>query len=224
MVHSLPGMRSPVRLSVLAVVSALVAVVAPLAPAQAASGEWVVEAEPSASADVRYFMHKRVEGHSGNWHILNVNLREDDDGVTGGLTSLRCPKGVQPDPVAGWAGCTEVAGADFVDELGLSVTYTRQLRFIHISGDIVLNDYFNGEIVQTSMDVRILASGERTRTVTRQSFTEPDPWDFKQIDVARDGVTLRGQVAWLKASPTPVTFTKPLRAYWTFTRGYADGV
>ena len=104
------------------------------------------------------------------------------------------------------------------------MTYTPQLRRLHIAGDIVLNDYLNGEIVQTSMDVRILASGERTREVTRQSFTEPDPWDSKQVDVERDGVTLRGHVAWLKATPTPVSFTRPLHAYWSFTRGYADGV
>ena len=37
-------------------------------------------------------------------------------------------------------------------------------------------------------------------------------------------MTLRGHVGWLKATPTPVTFTRPIHAYWSFTRGYADGV
>jgi hypothetical protein len=221
-------MRVLVRMPVVALVAAVAAVaavMAPLAPAQSATGEWVLEAEPSASATVRYFMHKHVDGHPGNWHILSVRVQQDDDGVTGGLISLRCPKGVQPDPVAGWADCAQVGGADFVDpDYSIAVTWSPRLRRMHITGDIVLEDYVNGVLVPSTIDLRLRADGEFTRTVTRQSFTEPDPWDYKQIDIERDGVTAHGHVGWLEASRTPVTFTRPLHVYWAYSRGYGDGV
>ncbi len=217
--------RTTVGATVVAVAALVAALVAPFAPAQAASGEWVVNSEPSASADVRYFMHKRVEGRPGNWHVLSVNVRQDDDGVTGELLSLRCPHGAAPDPVAGWADCTQVGVADFVDpDYTIAVTWSAKLKYLHIAGDIVLDDHLNGTSIPTTIDVRLRASGEYSRTVTRQSFEEPDPWDFKQIDEERGGVTARGHVGWLSFTPTPVTFTRPIHVYRTFTRGYGDGV
>lgn len=217
-------MRNRVRVSVLAVVAAVAAVMTPLAPSQAASDEWVVDAEPSASVDVRYYMHKHVAGHPGNWQVLAVRVQQDDDGVVGNLASLRCPKGEQPDPVTGLGDCVEVAGADFVDELGITVTWSPQLRRMHIVGDIILNDYTNGVLVPSTIDLRVLASGELTRTVIRQSFTEPDPWDYKTIHRERGDVTARGNVGWLRASPTPITFNDPIHVYEAYSRGYGDGV
>lgn len=35
-------------------------------------------------------------GAKGNWHVGELTIEEDDDGVTGSITDWRCPDGVQP--------------------------------------------------------------------------------------------------------------------------------
>lgn len=216
-------MRAPARVAlVAAVVSGLTAALAPVGAAPGPGSGWVVEAEPSASTDVRYFMHKRVEGHRGNWHVLSVRVQQDDDGVTGELLSLRCPTGSRPDPASGNGDFVQVGVAGFVDpDYSIAVSWSPGLSFMRITRDIVLEDYLTGEQTPTSINLHLRGSGELIRTVTRESYSDPDPWEYKQIDRERDGVTARG---WLGATPTPITFARPLHVYEAYSRGYADGV
>jgi hypothetical protein len=208
-------MRVLVRAAMSVAVVAVAAAMAPLVPAQATSGGWEFQQFPSVQIDESFFMHKHVTGHPGNWHMLQVRVQQDDDGVVGGLSDFRCPKGEDPTDNT----CTQVGGFDFVDELGLTVKWSPRLHNVRVFGDIILNDESNGARIPATMNVRLHADGKRTRTVSRGGPTDTDPTEYKQIDIERGGkVSAHGHLAWLKATPTQVTNTEPLHVYWILSR------
>jgi hypothetical protein len=215
-------MRVFVRAAICAAAVSVAAAMAPLVPAQADPAPpagWEYVNFPSVQIDESFFMHKHLKGHPGNWHQLSVRVQQDDDGVVGGLADYRCPQGEAPAPDR-HDNCTQVGGYDFVDELGLTVKWSPRLHDVRVFGDLVLEDYFhNNERTQSTMNLRLHASGHRTRTVTLGEPTDTDPTEYKTIDIQRGGkITAHGHLAWLKATPTKVTTTEPLHVYWILSR------
>ena len=113
-----------------------------------------------------------------------------------------------------------MGGYQFDDGQGLTVRWTRALHAVHISGDILLEDYFDtGALSHAKVDLRLHATGRHTRTVTSSGPTDTDPTTYKRVDVRRGRpVTAHGHVAWLKSTPAQVTNTEPLHAYWILSR------
>jgi hypothetical protein len=208
-------MRVPVRAALSATVIALAAAMAPSVPAHAADGGWEYAQEPSVQVDENFFMHQHVDGHPGNWHLLNIRIQQDDDGTTGALTDLRCPQGEKP-ASNGDDDCAVVGGAYFDDDADLTVTWAPGLRKIHVAGDIVLYDNTTDEPTASTINLRLHASGKLHRTVTKslESGTE-----YKRVELRRGGkITASGHLGWLKATKAGVTNTQPLFVYWVKSR------
>jgi len=208
-------MRFLTRAAVSAAAVAVAAATASVVPAQAAGGGWGYAQSPSLQIDESFFMHKHVKGHPGNWHLLQLSVQQDDDGVIGGIQDYRCPRGEAPAPNRD-DDCTQVGGFQFVDELGLTVKWSPRLRQVHVYGDIVLEDYFDtGDLTNTTMNVRLYAAGRFHRTVTYAAPTGTDPMEYKTVDIRRGGkITAEGHLAWLKATKAAVKDTEPLHVYW----------
>lgn len=208
-------MRVLTRAALSATVVAVAAAMATVVPAQAADGGWEYAQAPSVQVDEDFFMHQHVDGHPGNWHLLNIRVQQDDDGTMGALTDLKCPRGERP----AWTGdddCTVVGGAYFDDDAELTVTWAPGLRNIHVSGDIVLHDSATDEPTASTINLRLHASGKLHRTVSRslESGTE-----YKRVELERGGtIAATGHLGWLKATKAGVTHTQPLYVYWVKSR------
>lgn len=196
---------------------AVATAMAPMVPAHAAGG-WDVVQAPSVQIDESFFMHKHVQGHHGNWHMLSVRIQQDDDGVLGGMTDFRCPHGEAPAP-NGDDNCMVVGGAEFDDDSGLTVTYAKRLQELRVRGHIDLIDDVSGDVTPSTMNLRLYAGGKFTRTVTRTPPNSTDPNEYKTVDIQRRGpIKARGHLGWLKATRAEVKNTQPLHVYWILSR------
>ena len=103
-----------------------------------------------------------------------------------------------------------MGGYEFAGEPGLTVTWSPRMRNVTVKGTVLMDEWINGgPSIEGKVNVRLHANGPRTRTVTT------DPFDNKMIDIQRGGrITAHGRLAYLKATPTKVTTTVPLRVYW----------
>jgi hypothetical protein len=211
-------MSTLARTAVSAAAVAVAAAMAPIVPAQAAGGGWDVVQVPSVQIDESFFMHRHVKGHPGNWHMLNVRIQQDDDGVLGGMTDFRCPRGEAPAP-NGNDSCSVVGGAGFDDDSGLTVTYAKRLQHLRVHGHVDLVDNISGEVTPSRMNLRLYAGGRFTRTVTRTPPNSTDPHEYQRVDIRRGGrISARGHLGWLKATRAEVRNTEPLHVYWTKSR------
>lgn len=191
-----------------------------VAPAQAASGPWVEE-QPAPFSDVKALVHGQIAGHPGNWHSFEVDVDGDDDGVVGGLMDWNCPASATELTDA----CVQLDEWDFWDDGRQVVTWSSNLRSMKVVGPITLENVQTGEQIPSTLNVRLHATGELTRTVTVQHFSYPsDSWDTKVVDASRDAVTFSGRVGWVKATDSPSNTIWPVRVVRTFSRGLGDGV
>jgi hypothetical protein len=209
-------MRAQVRAALSAAAVALAAAASAVVPAHASPSDgWEYTQAPSVQIDESFFIHRHLTGHPGNWHQLQVYVQQDDDGVGGGLSDYRCPRG--DDPTDGT--CTQLAGYEFGQAADVTVTWAPRLHDVHVVGKIVLDDYVhNGDSIDSRINVRLHAAGRFSRTVTHYPATGTEPAS-KLVEIRRGGrITAHGHLAWLKATPTRVTHTRPLYVYWILSR------
>ena len=212
-------MRPHIRYA-LVVMSAFTATLTMVAPAQAASGPWVEE-QPAPFSDAVARVPGNIAGHPGNWHSFGVNVDGDDDGVVGGVLDYQCPAAATELTAA----CVQLDEWDFSDDGRQAVTWSPGLRYMRVVGPITLENLETGEQIESTLDVRLHATGELTRTVTIQSYSYPgDSWDTKVIDASRDSVTFSGRLGWVKVKNSPSNTPYPIRVVRTFDRGLGDGV
>jgi hypothetical protein len=213
-------MRVLIRAAISAAAIAVAAAMAPVVPAQAdptPPAGWDYAMYPSVQIDESFFMHEHLKGHRGNWHQLDVWVQQDDDGVGGGLADYRCAPGQNPTG----GTCTLLPGGyNFGHADDVTVAWSPRLHNVHVFGKIVLDpNETDGPSINARMNVRLHASGARTRTVTLGAPTDTDPTEYKTVDIQRGGkITAHGHLAWLKATPTKVTTTEPLHVYWILSR------
>jgi hypothetical protein len=206
-------MRPYVR-SALVVMSVLTACLTTVAPAQAATGPWV-ESAPAPFATVIGQVHGTIAGHAGNWHTLGVDVDGDDDGVNGGLADWQCPDTATE---LNADICTELDGWVFYENGQIVVTWSPGLRYMKVVGPVTLeHEVANGELIPATLNIRIRATGDLTRTVTIQAITPT--YDIKVVDASRTNVTFSGRLGWVKVTDSPSNSNWPLRVVRTFDRG-----
>jgi hypothetical protein len=204
-------MRPYVRCA-LVVMSMLTAGVTTIVPAQAATGPWV-EDLPAPFGDVGASVHAHIPGHAGNWHSFEVDIDGDDDGVVGGILDWRCA----PSATEITDACVTLAEWDFFGDSRVVVTWSPLLRYMRVVGPITLENSDTGEQIASTVNVRLHATGELTRTVSIQAQTPA--YDIKIVDASRDTVTFSGGLGWLKVKNSPSNHNGPLRVVRNFHRG-----
>jgi hypothetical protein len=206
-------MRPYVRCALVAT-SVFAAVLTTVAPAQAATGPWVEET-PAPFANVQAHVHGTIAGHAGNWHVLGVDVDGDDDGVNGGLSDWQCPDAATE---LNADTCTELDGWVFYENGQIVVTWSPGLRYMKVVGPVTLeHEVINGELKPATLNLRIRATGDLTRTVTIQANTPTD--DIKVVDASRTNVTVSGRLGWTKVTDSPSNTNWPVRVVRTFHRG-----
>lgn len=105
-------------------------------------------------------------GAKGNWHVGDLTLGEDDDGVYGSIVDWRCPDGVEPPgPLSSPAPVTtcKVKGRTTIYDLSVQdfARYDHKRDLLTMKGDFaVIDDDPNQPIGRVPIDITIKALGD----------------------------------------------------------------
>jgi hypothetical protein len=105
-------------------------------------------------------------GAQGNWHVGELTLGEDDDGVTGSITDWRCPDGVTPPGPLVWpvpATSCKVKGRTTIYDISVQdfADYDLARDRLTMKGDFaVIDDDPNVPIGRVPIDLTIKAVGD----------------------------------------------------------------
>ncbi len=105
-------------------------------------------------------------GAQGNWHVGELTIGEDDDGVVGSITDWRCPDGVAPPgPLVSPLPATtcKVKGRTTIFDISVQnfATYDHARELLTMKGDFAeIGDNPNVPIGRVAIDLTIKAVGD----------------------------------------------------------------
>lgn len=133
---------------------------------------------------VRWVHQGSYAGATGNWHLGELTIEEDDDILTGSITDWRCPQGeAPPDPLV-WptppTGCT-VTGLTWISQLDPWDI----ARFDHATNRLTLKGDFDvldaaDEVVRTA-PIDLTIAGVGAPQVSRWKADDGSSLDYEEL-------------------------------------------
>lgn len=182
-------------------------------PAQASSG-WT-KIERNAWFAALTWQPGAVAGHEGNWHTVSVDYDGDDDGLTGGITDWQCPDGTTE---PSYLVCDRLADWELTDVESVKLRFTNSARYAWLRGPATLVSSADGTTDSVRVNVRVRATGDRTRVVERSA---DDAFRYRVVTTTGADVVARGHVGPVWFGHGVATETKDLQVRRTWTKPLA---